>query len=452
MRRLAVLTALLFLAGGGVLIYRFGAPQKMQGFRTAPVKRGDLLVAISATGTVEPEEVVDIGAQVAGKVESFGADPQSNDAVIDYGSEVDVGTVLAQIDDSLYAADVASNEAQLEQATANVQRAQADLDTKSAAQDQAEAGVELAQITYEQLKNIPEESQSYIELETAAATLKQARATLEMTRATVSVGRASLAQAQKAVTQSKAELARARTNLDYCTIRSPVKGVIIDRRVNIGQTVVSSLNAPSLFLIAKDLKRIQVWASVNEADIGQIHRSQRATFTVDAYPNRTFVGEVSKIRLNATMTQNVVTYTVEVTTDNSDGSLLPYLTANVQFEVKNLKDALLVPNVALRWTPPPQAIVPDDRAARSAPTTRRAGAGARGADRVWTTQGSFVRAIPVRSGPSDGSQTQIESDALQEGTLVVVGEAVSGEARPSGDTRNPFAPQVFGSRRPQQQQ
>ncbi|MCL4501688.1 MAG: efflux RND transporter periplasmic adaptor subunit, partial [Deltaproteobacteria bacterium] len=167
--------------------------------------------------------------------------------------------------------------------------------------------------------------------------------------------------AKKTVEQAKATLQRAQQNLSYCTIVSPVKGVIVDRRVNIGQTVVASLNAPSLFLIAKDLTRIQVWVSVNEADIGLIHTGQPANFTVDAFPGQVFEGQVGKIRLNATMTQNVVTYTVEVTTDNSDGKLLPYLTANVKFVVGESKNVLTVPNAALRWEPKPDQLVKEGR-------------------------------------------------------------------------------------------
>ena len=180
-----------------------------------------------------------------------------------------------------------------------------------------------------------------------------ARAAYDVARANLKVGQAAVLQAKEAVSQSEAVLKKARQNLDYCTIRSPVKGVIIDRRVNIGQTVVASLSAPSLFLIARDLKKMQVWASVNEADIGSIRAGQPVTFTVDALPGKTFRGEVGKIRLNATMTQNVVTYTVEVNTDNSDGQLIPYLTANLKFMVSERKNVLLVPNAALRWIPQP---------------------------------------------------------------------------------------------------
>ncbi len=162
---------------------------------------------------------------------------------------------------------------------------------------------------------------------------------------------AAILSAQANVTQAQAALDKVQRNLDYCTITSPVKGVIIARRVNIGETVVSSLNTPSLFLIAKDLHHMKVWVSVNEADIGSIHADQSVTFTADAYPGVIFTGMVGKVRLNAAMTQNVVTYTVEIDTDNSSGKLLPYLTCNVQFEVARHKDVLQVPNGALRWIP-----------------------------------------------------------------------------------------------------
>src|SRR5205814_7076430 len=174
---------------------------------------------------------------------------------------------------------------------------------------------------------------------------------------------ANVGVAQATIKQTQSALETAKINLGYTTIVSPVKGVILDRRVNIGQTVVSSLNAPSLFLIAKDLKRLQVWASVNEADIGNVHSGQPVTFTVDAYPGRVFKGVVAadQPRLNASMTQNVVTYTVVVNTDNSDGKLVPYLTANLQFEISKHANVLLVPNAALRWKPSPNQVAPEAR-------------------------------------------------------------------------------------------
>ena len=178
------------------------------------------------------------------------------------------------------------------------------------------------------------------------------------------------------IKQYEAAVAMAKTNLDYCTIKSPVKGVIIDRRVNIGQTVVSSMSASSLFLIAKDLSRMQVWASVNEADIGRIHAGLPVHFTLATYPGETFEGKVTQVRLNAQSTQNVVTYTVVVTTDNPptaeypNGKLFPYMTANLKFEVERHPDVLLVPNAALRWKPQPSADRSRRIAARPAATRR----------------------------------------------------------------------------------
>jgi HlyD family secretion protein len=440
-KALVVLVAIVLLGGTGVAYWQRSA-KPAASFRTAPVKRGDLLVTISATGTVEPEEVVDVGAQVAGKIERFGTDP--NGKTIDYTSSVENGTVLAHIDDSLYAADVAQARAQVEQAKANVARARADL-------GQMRAKLRQAEQNWTRVKELGSSRAL------SATDYDSYEAAYETAKATVAVGEATVVQTEKAVAQAEAALDRSQTNLGYCTIRSPVKGVIIDRRVNIGQTVVASLNAPSLFLIAKDLRKMQVWASVNEADIGSIHPGQPVGFTIDAYPGETFRGEVGKIRLNASMTQNVVTYTVEIHTDNSNGRLLPYLTANVQFEFARRKDVLLVPNAALRWKPSPQQSAPDarqepvDLARHPSPTTRTdasaKGPGTRPRNRatVWVRDGAFVRPVVVDIGLSDGSMTEIQDQSINEGTEVVVGENVRSGPE---DATSPFAPQVFGPRRP----
>jgi HlyD family secretion protein len=343
-----VLIGLIFLAiltsGAFWFLKRNNSPQVL--FRTVPVKRGDVVATISATGTVEPEEVIDVGAQVAGRIVAFGKDRSGK--TIDYGSMVEKGIVLAQIDSSLYTEEVAQVRAQLEQARAGVLRAEADLGQLEAKLFQAERDWKRAQ----QLG--PSEALSQSDYDAALSAHQVAKANL-------AVGKAALVQAKKGVSQSEATMRRAQQNLDYCTIKSPVRGVIIDRRVNIGQTVVASLNAPSLFLIAKDLKRMQLWVAVNEADTGSIRPGQAVTFTVDAQPGQVFQGEVGKIRLNASMTQNVVTYTVEVITDNSSGKLLPYLTANVKFILNSRNSVLMLPNAALRWSPQPEQIAPDSR-------------------------------------------------------------------------------------------
>jgi HlyD family secretion protein len=435
MKQLLFLLAVVGIAAGLGGWYWHRSQTQRAGFRTAAVQRGDLRVTISATGTVEPEEVVDIGAQVAGQVKSLGPDPLDSTKTVDYGTPVEEGTVLARIDDALYAADVDQASASLEVAKANQLRAESDLLQLKAKLTQADADLRRAK----ELQRSPGAI--------APQDFDQFLAAYDTCKANVAVGEASIAQAKKSVAQSEAVLKKSRQNLSYCTIQSPVKGVIVDRRVNVGQTVVSSLNAPSLFLIAKDLKRLQVWVSVNEADIGQIHPGQPVNFTVDAYPKDVFKGSVNKIRLNATMTQNVVTYTVEVTTDNSDGKLLPYLTANVLFEVGQHQNVLLVPNSALRWRPQPAQIAPDARDIVRTNGRREKGASGTEVTRdptehgtLWVQDGDFVRPVRVRAGWSDGSMTEVEGEGLNEGTEVIVGEIRAA----ADNTSNPFAPKMFG--------
>jgi HlyD family secretion protein len=445
-RRILVIAVVALVAALALTGYLLRGSGTSAGFKTVQVKQGDLQATISATGTVEPEEVVDIGAQVAGRIVAFGKDKKGDE--IDYGSVVENGTVLARIDDALYAADVASAKATLALNKAGVQNAEANLLQLKAKLYQAQRDWTRAQ------KLGPSDALSQADYDAAQSAYESAKANVE-------VGNAAILQAKSAVDQSQAALTRAQQNLNYCTIVSPVKGVIIDRRVNIGQTVVSSLSAPSLFLIAKDLNRLQVWVSVNEADIGRIKPGQPVTFTVDAYPGEVFPGEVGKVRLNATMTQNVVTYTVEINTDNPGGKLLPYLTANVKFIVGERKNVLLVPNAALRWTPSQlEQIVPEFRASKKEQQAEAASqvkpaakAGkeepARGV--VWVPQGAQVRPIFVTLGLSDASLMEVESRDLKEGTLVVVGEMTSqaGKPAPGG---SPFAPQLFRGSSQQRQQ
>ena len=436
-RRTLIIAAVAVIAALVLMVYLLRGSGTSVGFRTVQVKRGDLQATISATGTVEPEEVVDIGAQVAGRIVSFGQD--KNGEEVDYGSVVEAGTVLARIDDALYAADAATAKAQLAQAKAAVVKAQADLGQMEAKLLQTENDWKRAQ------KLGPSDALSQTDFDAA-------RANYEVAKANLAVGKAAVGQAQGTVAQAEATLKRNLQNLAYCTIKSPVKGVIIDRRVNIGQTVVSSLSAPSLFLLAKDLNRLQVWVSVNEADIGRIKPGQPVTFTVDAQPGDVFPGKVGKIRLNATMTQNVVTYTVEVDTDNSGGKLFPYLTANVNFIVGERKDVLLVPNAALRWTPTLEQVVAEFRASPKqakgpeAPAQVKPAAKASKAEKarglVWVPQGNLVRPVQVTLGLSDGSLTEVSSPELKAGTSVVVGEMGSQPAGQPAPGASPFAPQL----------
>jgi HlyD family secretion protein len=281
-------------ARGGTKWYQSRNGSSDGGFRTAAVQRGDVVATITATGTVQAEDVIDVGAQVAGRIMEFGNDTSGKP--VDFGSNVKAGQVLAKIDPVLFAADVASQEAQLAAAKAGVDRAVADLEQLKAKFRQAERDWARAQ------KLGPSDALAQVEYDTY-------QSNYETAKANIAVGEAAIEQSKKQVMQVEATLGRAKQNLSYTTITSPVDGVIIARRVNIGQTVVASLSAPSLFLLAKDLKAMEVWVAVNEADIGQIYPGQPVTFTVDTFPGQTFRGHVNKIRLDAQMTQNVVTYT-----------------------------------------------------------------------------------------------------------------------------------------------
>jgi len=442
------LTAAVLATIGWVIVFQLGGAQEadLASFRTAKVEKGVLVVTVAATGTLEPEEVVDVGAQVAGKIQELGIDPGSG-GPIDYGSQVEPNTILARIDPALYEQEVHLAAAQLSKAEARrrqtkaqtveaqtaVERAEADLVQlkvrKSLTSREAERARVLAPskaITQEQL-DIAEAN-----LETAQAAILVGEAAAKQARSAVATAEATELEAEADVDSADATLRRADKNLDYTTIRSPIKGVIIDRRVNIGQTVVASLNAPSLFLIAKDLKRLQVWASVNEADIGRLAVGQPVSFSVDASPERLFHGQVRQIRLNASMTQNVVTYTVVVDVDNSDNRLYPYLTANVKFEVSRLEDVLLVPNTALRFKPRIEQVAP---AYRDQPW---------GKNSVWIRQQDQLRPLAVQVLESDGNLTAVAVEQLSPGDELIVGEAIK---EIKNNVVNPLLPQQQGKKK-----
>ena len=429
----AILVILALTAGFGFYWHANASTGPL--YKTAPIKRGDIVATISATGTLEPQEVVDVGAQVAGLIVSFGQD--TNGGPVDYRSPVTPGIVLARIDDTVYKADVDTASAELEQAKTAVLKGQADLAQAEAKSLQAR-------------NNFARASAMGTSGALSQNDFDMYQADYASAKANVSVAETEIAQARSGILLAQASLSKAQRNLEFCTIRSPVKGVIIDRRVNIGQTVVSSLNAPSLFLIAKDLTRLQIWVAVNEADIGRIVSSAPVTFTCDAFPGQVFPGRVGKIRLNATMTQNVVMYTVEVEADNADNTLLPYLTAKLQFEVEKKNDALLVPTAALRWNPASTLELPPDLR----PTSMPADAGAVKANddnrdahkakekrgTVWIKTGQYVRPITVKVGTTDGTNTAIIADGLSEGEEVITSE-LNRSANES--QRSPFLPQMI---------
>ena len=499
--------ALLLIGGGGGYWYLTSTATAKVTYRTEPVTRGELVATISATGTLEPEEVIDVGAQVAGLIKEFGVGADGKP--IDYGSPVEAGTVLARIEDSLYKAradqaraairsaeqQVAQAKAKLEQAKAaveqaraNTQRAEADLLQARAKADQTDrewvraqslrATGSLSQQEYDAAKSAADANRAAVAV--AEAALGQAKAGETNARAAVPDAEAAVGVADAAVTSAKAALQQDEINLGYTTIKSPVKGTILDRRVTLGQTVQSSFNTPSLFLIAKDLRRMTVWASVNEADVSQVWPGQPVRFTVDAHPNEVFTGTVGRVRLNATNTQNVVVYTVEVQTDNTDGKLLPpptvkpeappadapanpekakgkarpkrdlgvggklipYLTANLRFEVDRRSDALLVPNSALRYKPANQPAAAGAKGGKG-PEKERTGHGT-----VWVEEDGKIRPVSVELGLTDGNMTEVTAGDLQPEAAVVVGELRTGAA-PSSDAANPFAPKMGGGKKQQ---
>ncbi len=437
------LIALVLLIGGSIAAWFYVKHRPAEDgpiLRTAAVKRGDLILTVTATGTVEPEEVVDVGSQVVGRILKLGPDPRGKtdpayaDKHVDYGTEVDEGDLLAQIDPSIYTA-------QTNQAKASWERAVADLEQLKAHAYQTNAEWVRAQ----KLRNL--------EVSLTSASNTGGRAALVpvkgisdadyiMADANYRVASANVEVGKSVVDQQKSAFDLAATSLRYTTILSPVKGTIIDRRVNIGQTVVSTMSASSLFLIAKDLRRMEVWASVNEADIGQLKVGTPVTFTVDAFPDDLFKGDVTQVRLNAKMEQNIVTYTVIVTTDNSNLRLLPYLTADVKFQVAKRENVLLVPNSALRYKPRPELITtaPDAEPTEddSGSPGEEGGTAARGdTGAVWVKTGDQVYPVHVKVGVTDNTNTEVITDQLDESMHIVLGETSAG---PGEQVNNPFAP------------
>ncbi len=385
---LIVLTA---AAGAAGAWYWIGQPRVGPEFRTLTVSRGDLTIGLTATGTVEPEEVIDVGAQIMGRIRSFGPDAQSKSGIVDFGSQVKKGDILARIDDSPYLVE-------LEKAQANVVLAEAELERFRAMRKRAEQDFERAKA----LRNTISEA----EFDTAQSDYIIAQQDVE-------IGTARLEQAK--IVRSEAQL-----NLGYTKIESPIDGVVIDRRVNVGQTVVASLNAPSLFLMAKDLSRMQVLAAVNEADIGEIQVGQQVTFEVDAYRDATFSGRVSQIRLNASLLHNVVMFGVVVDIDNTLGKLLPYMTANLHFVVASRSDVILVPNQALRWRPTWEQVTPESRRHWTQPGDAGQKLDVR-EPMVWMlADDGLARHVPVETGLSDGIVTEIVDGSLEPGAKVII--------------------------------
>jgi len=403
--KLIILIIALLAIGIGYRTW-YGAINDRPQFRTLPVARGDLMIGVSATGSVEPVQIIDVGAQIVGMVKSFGPDANRPGKTIDFNSLVKEGDVLAQLDDR-------PHRVELEKAIAGLRLAEADVKQSRSHRDQAERAFHRA----ERLRNTNSEA----DYEAAVSQYEIAQAELAMSEAKVE--------------QAKSVKKEAEINLDYTTIRSPVNGTVIARRVNVGQTVVAGLNAPSLFLLARDLSRMQVWAAVNEADIGDVHIGQKVTFKVDGCRDQTFTGTVSQIRLDASMVASVVTYGVVVDVDNTDGKLKPYMTAKLQFEVARRSDVPLIPDQALRWRPTWDQITPSAHGGLTPPAPRKTRPAEEkeeesegdeptvdaGKPTVWVrADDGLVRPVPVKLGLSDGMLTELTGGDLKVKDEVVI--------------------------------
>ena len=424
-------------------------------WRTAKVERGDLVVAVNATGAVQPVTQVQVGTQVTGTILALYAD---------FNSRVTQGQVVAQLDPAPYKGRVDSDRANLARSQADVLRVQA------------------------LLKQAEKEVERYTKL---VATELVTESEYEATVANRDSLQAQVAVAEATVRQQEATLAISEVNLRYTTIESPIDGIVVSRNVDVGQTVSASLSAPTIFVIAADLERMQVQAAVAEADIGRVQVNQPVSFHVDAFPGEDFHGSVSSVRLAPTTVQNVVTYTVLVDAANPGGRLMPGMTADLTFEIERRPDVLLVPDSALRFNPMAQAPgggrdEGGERGRWSGGQGGMGGGGPRGgamgggatgggpthgggtdggptATAAATTDGNGrddrgetrklyllgddgPRAIEVSLGPSDGVHTAVLAGALHEGDLVVTGRATPTSTAPS----NPFVPSrpPSGSRGP----
>ena len=444
--------AALICAGGAGYWYFSGDSAAAQtSFRTVAVVQDDFVSKVQATGTLEPQELVDVGAQVTGEIKEFGVDQAGRP--VDYGSEVKAGQLLARIDDTIVELDIKRAEAQVSQAQAQILSSDASVAQAKASISQATAnknkadrdlsrakalgvGDALSQMQYDQYVNAAE---------IAAANLESATAQLQTAEAQQA---SALAQLQSAEAQLESEL----RNRDYTRITTPVDGTIVVRQVNVGQTVVSSMSATTLFLVARDLSKMQIWTSVNEADIAKVKPGQEVRYTVDALPNENFVGTVNKIRPNATMSSNVVTYIVEVDIENPERKLLPYMSANANFIVKEVKNALLVPEAAFDFRPMPEQIDESSRGKLRGPR-------AEGAERpalVWRkVSDTTVAPVRVIKGDSDGTRTVVtlpEGEELKPGDELVTGVSMvmpgAGPAAGKGGQQGG----LFGMNGPQRRQ
>jgi HlyD family secretion protein len=394
MKKLLIGVALAAAVGAAGYTY-FKKENGVSQYRTARVERGTIVDAITATGNINAVTTVSVGSQVSGTLQQI---------FVDFNSRVRKGQVIALIDPRLLDAAVVQARAGVENAKASLERAQvAVIDTER---------------TYR--RNLELVKDGFV-----------AQADVDSSQTAWEQALAQKRSAEAALRQAEGSLRVAETNLEYATIRSPVDGIVISRNVDVGQTVAASFQTPTLFSIAQDLTKMQVDTNVDESDIGRAAIGQTATFTVDAWPEKTFRGTVTQVRNSPIVTQNVVTYNVVVRVDNRDLLLKPGMTANVSIEVKKFENVLKIPNAALRYRPAAKGAEGDGGG------KPKEGAREAGGPRVYLL-GKDGKPVPVkiRTGVSNGTHTLLEAGDLKEGDVLITGEAqgkkISGSASPPG--------------------
>jgi HlyD family secretion protein len=396
MRRAVIALLIIAVAGVGAWIYFVRRAGPEIGAVTSPITRGDIVDAVSTTGTLQPVTTVQIGSQVSGNISYLGAD---------FNSIVKQGQIIAKLDPSLL-------QAQLEQSRANVLRSQADVAQSEANLAKARVALLDAQQKYGRAKQLETKGlQPQADLDAAKIAVDSAQSSLQSAEAALNSSKAS-------VSQSQANFNQAQVNLEHTIITSPVDGIVTQRSVDVGQTVASSLQAPTLFIIAVDLTKLQVSANIDEADIGRIRPGQRATFRVDAYPTDTFEGTVAQVRLQPVVVQNVTTYATIINAPNADLKLRPGMTATLRVEVSQKTDVLRVPSAALRFRPtadvfealnqpvPPEALGGGRGGRGGARGGGRGGPNAQGSGRAAGRTEANAPPATSPSSPTSGSTQQ----------------------------------------------
>ncbi|NGZ08236.1 MAG: efflux RND transporter periplasmic adaptor subunit [Nitrospira sp. LK70] len=411
MRRIGFILSIVAIgiAIGGYVFFN-GERKPPIRYRTAAVERGQVISVVSATGTINPVVLVQVGSQVSGMIKSLHAD---------FNSRVKAGETVAIIDPEPFKARREQAVSNLEMARSSVARARADLAQRKRELDRVQS-------------LLPQQFVSQNDADVALTNLQSAEAQLRV------------AEAQ--VKQAEAALNATELELKYTVIRSPVDGIVVARNIEVGQTVAASFATPNLFMIALDLTKMQVDTNVSESDIGGMAEGKEAVFTVDAYPGMFFTGTIKQVRLAPINVQNVVTYTVVIGVDNKESRLKPGMTANVSIVVAQKDQVIKVPNAALRFVPPKGGGSPWEADGK---TVRGDGGrpvkldAAMASSTIWKqVENGDLAPLSVQTGISDGVSTEILSGDLGEGDLIVIGIE-----RPVGDRKGNDLPPGFGNQR-----